>query len=489
MAIALSGGYTEKSALVSVVGQRQPPASGASPGAADDPAPITKTVSAKEIAGSERLATPADQARAYAAEPDFDAGLVRESFAHIAASPGPAMEYFYSHLFVRHPEMRSMFPESMRLHRERFFATLERIVWSIDNSDQLTAFLGQLGRDHRKYGVKDRHYEHVLSGLIDTVAHFCGHYWTQATAGAWEAALGQASSIMMAAARRDGALQPPWWIGEIVQHELRRPDLAVLTIRPDQPLRYSPGQYLTVQVPRWPRLWRNFSIANAPRENGLIDLHVRAVPGGMVSRSLVHHCAPGDTVLLGPARGEMTMPARSGRDVLCIAGGTGLAPIKAIIEGMAAAAPGGDGAAAAEARRIGLLFGARTEQDLYDLAALRELESACPALTVTPVVSDQPQFAGIRGTLPEAVARYASCQDKDIFVSGPAAMIRATVSALASRATANQIHCDPVETPLAGRPDDRMTGADTRPGNSRSAIAFHAMPSAAGVSRCVPKNA
>jgi NAD(P)H-flavin reductase/hemoglobin-like flavoprotein len=460
MAIALSGGYTEKSALSSVTGQGPPPAPGARTGAADDPAPATKKISAKTIAGAERLATPADEARAYAAEPDFDAGLVRESFAHIAASPGPAMEYFYSHLFVRNPEMRSMFPDSMRLHMEHFFTALERIVFSIDNPDQLTIFAGQLGRDHRKFGLKDRHFEPVLSVLIDTVAHFCGHYWTEATAGAWETALGHASSIMMAAARRDAALQPPWWIGEVVQHDLRRPDLAVLTIRPDQPLRYSAGQYLTVQVPRWPRLWRKFSIANAPRANGLIDLHVRAVPGGMVSGSLVHHCALGDTVLLGPARGEMSMPARTDRDLLCIAGGTGLAPIKAIIEGIVAGVTGGDGATQGVARKIGLLFGARTEKDLYDLTALRELESACPALTVTPVVSDQPKFAGVRGTLPEAVARYASCQGKDIFVSGPAAMIRATVSALAGRATAGQIHCDPLDQEAWLRPEPgRQPGA------------------------------
>jgi NAD(P)H-flavin reductase len=106
---------------------------------------------------------------------------------------------------------------------------------------------------------------------------------------------------------------------------------------------------------------------------------------------------------------------------------------------------GDDGPAAGDARKIGLLFGARTTQDLYDLTALRELESACPALTVTPVVSEQPQFGGVKGTLPEAMARYASCQGKDIFVSGPAPMIRATVSALAGRASAGQIHCDPFE--------------------------------------------
>jgi NAD(P)H-flavin reductase/hemoglobin-like flavoprotein len=397
---------------------------------------------ANEVSGSERLATAADEAEAYAAKPAFDTRLVRESFAHIAASPGPAMEYFFAHLFVRYPEMRSMFPHSMRDHTEYLFAALEHIVWNIDKPDQLTSFLVQLGRDHRKYGVRDRHYEPKVTALVDTFRHFCGHYWTDAVQRAWEAALHHVCAIMMAAARCDAAVAPPWWIGEIVRHDLRRPDLAVVTIRPDQPLRYAPGQYLAVQVPRCPRLWRNFSIANAPRDNGLIDLHVRAVPGGLVSGSLVHHCRPGDTLVLGPPRGEMTLRPQPRRDLLCVAGGTGLAPIKAIIEGVVAARTAGR-----PSGKIGLLFGARTETDLYDLAALRELESECPALTVTPVVSDQPQFRGVKGTLPEAVARYASCDGKDVFVSGPAAMVRATVSALSGRVGPDRIHCDPA-TPV-----------------------------------------
>ena len=90
---------------------------------------------------------------------------------------------------------------------------------------------------------------------------------------------------------------------------------------------------MPVQVPRWPRVWRPYSIANAPRADGLIHLHVRAVPGGMVSPDLVRHSTVGDTVLLGPASGGMTAPPPgSDGDLRCIAGGTGLAPIKAIVE-------------------------------------------------------------------------------------------------------------------------------------------------------------
>ena len=74
--------------------------------------------------------------------------------------------------------------------------------------------------------------------------------------------------------------------------ELRGPDIAVLTLQPEQPLNYLPGQHISVQTPHWPRLWRTYSIANAPRPDGLIRLHVRAVPGGLVSPVLVHQLRP-----------------------------------------------------------------------------------------------------------------------------------------------------------------------------------------------------
>jgi NAD(P)H-flavin reductase/hemoglobin-like flavoprotein len=367
----------------------------------------------------------------------FDARLIKGSFVHVAAHAGAAMEYFYSRLFVRYPEIRSMFPHAMREHMDRVFASLTRIVWSIDSPDSLASYLGELGRGHRKFGVKDRHYEPFLAVLLETVRHFNGHYWTDETQTAWEAALGHVSSAMRAAAKRDAEQQPPWWLGEVVQHDRRSRDLAILTIRPDQPLRYAPGQYVAVQVPRWPRVWRNFSIANAPRENGLIDLHVRAVPGGLVSGSLVHNTGLGDTVLLGQARGDMVASADAGRDLLCVAGGTGLAPLKAIIEAVIAADRPG------RRRKITLFFGARTEEGLYDLADLRVLEWIYPALTVTPVVSDEPEYDGIKGMLPEIAARHACLEGAEILISGPDRMVARTVALLASRVQPGQIRHDP----------------------------------------------
>ncbi len=164
-----------------------------------------------------------------------------------------------------------------------------------------------------------------------------------------------------------------------MQHDQRTQTVAVLTIRPDRPLSYQPGQYVSVQVPKWPRVWRKYSIANAPRENSLIDLHVRAVPGGMVSTALVSHSGAGDTVTLSAARGDLRGPADADRDLVCVAGGTGLAPLKAIVESIVG------GARQGKRRSITLYVGARRGGDLYHMRDLATLRLAYRALTLVPV--------------------------------------------------------------------------------------------------------
>ena len=189
---------------------------------------------------------------------------------------------------------------------------------------------------------------------------------------------------MIEAAKSDAAQAPAWWIATVTGMELRRPDIAVLTLQPEQPLNYLPGQHISVQTPHWPRLWRTYSIANAPRPDGLLQLHVRAVSGGLVSPVLVHQVQAGDPLVLGAPAGVMIANTQADRDVLCLAGGTGLAPIKAVIEALISAPDPG------RHREIVLYYGARRHQDLYDLPALQEMELVYPWLQVIPAVSDEP---------------------------------------------------------------------------------------------------
>ena len=338
-----------------------------------------------------------------------------------------AMTYFYGQLFAMDSEIRAMFPAAMDVQRGRFFHALLRIARDQDDPAILVPYLEQLGRAHRKFAVRERHYGMFRRALLATLHRFAAPGWDDTTQRAWERAFDHAVDVMIDAAQRDAEDTPAWWIGTVTASELRGPDIAVLTVAPEQPLSYRPGQYVSVQTPHWPRLWRRYSIANAPQPDGTLRLHVRAIAGGLVSPALVHHVRPGDPLVLGAPEGTMTANTDSPRDVLCLAGGTGLAPLKAIVEAVIhAPAPG-------RRREVVLYVGARRHQDLYDLAELQQMELAYPWLQVIPAVSDEPTGEDVmHGTVPELAAK-ATWVDRDIYISGPDAMIIKTAQVLRER--------------------------------------------------------
>ncbi|WP_240809946.1 globin domain-containing protein [Actinomadura sp. WMMA1423] len=335
------------------------------------------------------------------------------------------MSYFYGRLFAARPRLRALFPPAMGGQHDRFFHALGRIVWSQDNPEELARHLEGLGRGHRKYGVLREHYPAVEDALIATLRAFAADVWTAGAEAACRAAYRSAAEAMAGAAERDAADAPPWWVAEVVRHDRRAFDLAVITLRPERPLPFTPGQHVSVQSARWPRVWRTYSIANAPRRDGTVSLHVRALPAGWVSGALVRHTGPGDSVLLGPPEGTMTLDPDSGRPLLLVGGGTGLAPMKALAEQAATSAPDRD---------VLLVVAARTEDDLYDLPELRMLEYAHPRLHVVPVVSRDPAPGTVGGRVPEVLPRLLDDLDgasgHEAYVAGPAPLVRGTVSAL-----------------------------------------------------------
>jgi NAD(P)H-flavin reductase len=122
--------------------------------------------------------------------------------------------------------------------------------------------------------------------------------------------------------------------------------------------------------------------------------------------------------------------------MLCVAGGTGLAPIKALIEQALAKPPG------SRPRKITLFFGTRQHFDLYDLEDLQLLESACPWLRVIPVLSDEPGYNGLSGMLPDVVGRSGLFENTEAYICGPAPMVTQTAALLAASIPASQLHHD-----------------------------------------------
>ncbi|MGO9217575.1 MAG: globin domain-containing protein [Streptosporangiaceae bacterium] len=380
---------------------------------------------------------------------------ITHTFSLVSRAGDGAVAYFYGRLFAENPELRPMFPAAMDAQRDRLFRALARIVHSLSTPEQMEPYLSQLGLDHRKYGVLTEHYPAVGQALLATLRRFSGDAWTPGAEAAWAGAYERATQLMTAAADKSAEHSPPWWPAEVVGHELRTPTLAVLTLRPEEPFPYLAGQYLSIQSAHWHRVWRPFSVANAPRADGLLTFHVRAVPGGWVSSALVHHTRVGDQVNLGPPQGSMTLAAGSGGGMFCVAGGSGLAPLKALVEqAIADSQPG-------RRRRIRLIVGARRESELYDLPDLWRLESYYPWLRISTAVSDDPDYTGVKGMLSDIIARQLPQKDDNVYISGPSPMVTKCTQVLRAKGPGNwRIHADPVDPPneLAARALDDSIG-------------------------------
>jgi NAD(P)H-flavin reductase/hemoglobin-like flavoprotein len=348
---------------------------------------------------------------------------LKESFARVAAYGDEVALFFYSHLFLSHPELRDMFPVSMVDQRDRLLNALGRIVADVSNHEALVPYLAGLGRDHRKFGTVAQHYPVVGASLLATLAHFNGMAWTGELARDWTEAYTVIAQVMTEAATDDETRNPPWWGATVVGHERRTTDIAVLRVAPDTPLRYVPGQSVAVESEARPRLWRFYSMANASRQDGSIDFHVRVIDGGPVSGALARSVGVGSRLRLGAPVGALRLDMASRREVVLAAGSTGLAPLKAIIE---------HAAGLAEPPRMHLVFGARTPTELYDLTDLEKMAAQWSWLTVTPTVSAEPDYRWETGTVADVISRRVALTDRDAYVCGSSAMVTATVNRLRS---------------------------------------------------------
>ncbi|MCW2506048.1 MAG: putative oxidoreductase [Actinomycetia bacterium] len=347
-----------------------------------------------------------------------DMQLLKENLAVVEPVQDKAVGYFYATLFRRNPEVRSMFPLVMDVQRDRLFRALTSAVQGMDRPESLVPMLRQLARDHRKFGVRPEHYEVVGRALIGAVRQYSYGDWSEEIEAAWWRAFTMIARTMIDAAA-EVEHEPATWQAEIVSHQRRTLDIAVLRLRPDAPYPFEAGQYTTVESPWLPRVWRSYSMANAPRPGNEIELHVRRIGAGWVSGALLRKHQAGDVLRLGPPRGDTVLDRDSPRDLLCVAGSTGLAPMKAIIE---------DLGRSNTTRRAHLFFGARLEEDLYDLDGLDDLAARHPWLTVIPTVSHDPGYPGEQGNAAEVAARRGAWQHHDVYVSGSPAMITAATA-------------------------------------------------------------
>jgi len=258
-----------------------------------------------------------------------DQSTLEEFVAFIAPDAEAVVMSFYDELFTRVPGVRKLFPADLTVQRDRLLAALLALVAGGARPSALAVELEQLGRDHRKYGVRTAQYQAVGQALLAALARHGGRHWTPAVERAWAARYSAAATVMRQAADQDQD-RPPFWYGTVVGREVHGWDVAILRVRPHQPYPYVAGQYATLESPRLPRVWRPYSMATAPIADQALEFHVRAAGRGGLSDALAAS-EPGDVVRIGPPQGSVTLNRIEERPLLFVAGGTGWSTVKALL--------------------------------------------------------------------------------------------------------------------------------------------------------------
>ncbi|MFD3947796.1 globin domain-containing protein [Streptomyces sp. NPDC058579] len=373
----------------------------------------------------------------------MDAQLLRSTFAVVERRAEHAVAFFYSHLFWHNPGVRELFPEDLRAQRDRLFAALTHVVTRLEDPG-LAEYLAQLGRDHRKFLASPALYAAVGTSLTAAFAHAAGAAWSIEAEKAWSEAYGNVAELMMRGAEQAEAEgEPAWWDAVVVRHERLDEDLAVLTLKPRRPFAYRPGQYVGVSSLRVPRVWRTYSLANAVRADGTVDLHVSRIPGGAMSTALVEAVREGEPLRLSAPGGALTARTAPGVPRAYIAAGTGWAPVKALLEEVAAGPEGVEGRLFLVARAKGYLYGKG------DAERLRE---RIPGLKVTYIASapERPREQATERLL-RALYACGNWAAHDVYVAGPPELLEETLPAL-NDLGASRIHHDRLPVPGESRP-------------------------------------
>jgi len=235
-------------------------------------------------------------------------------------------------------------------------------------------------------------------------------------------------------------VQPPRRLDGIVTHlEDLTHDIKLMRITPEDgaPLLFTAGQYAQLGFNGVPA--RSYSMANWHGDDGL-EFHIRRVPGGATSEHVHSALKTGDKTTLEIPLGSSSLRRQHSGPVLCIAGGSGLAPIKSIVE---------TALAYGMKQPIHLYFGVRAERDLYLVEHFQALAKRHPNLTFAPVLSEAQSAQYRSGFVTQVVAEDLSDLDGwKAYVAGPPPMVDAAMEVAFARGLRSEdMHADVFFTP------------------------------------------
>lgn len=187
----------------------------------------------------------------------------------------------------------------------------------------------------------------------------------------------------------------------------------VLRLPPTTDFSFLPGQYIDVIGPGGVR--RSYSLANASIADKQLELHIRAVEGGSMSQYWFDQAKVNDLLRLNGPLGTFFLRDVAGLDLVFLATGTGIAPVKAMLESIR------DIASAHAPRTVTVLWGGRTSQDMYF-----DVPSIAGDFSFIPVLSRADElWSGVRGYVQQALLSVLpDLRQASVYACGSDAMIR-----------------------------------------------------------------
>ncbi|MFN3886546.1 MAG: 2Fe-2S iron-sulfur cluster-binding protein [Aquabacterium sp.] len=224
--------------------------------------------------------------------------------------------------------------------------------------------------------------------------------------------------------------------GRILVQEHLTHDIVQLRVQLDEALAYKAGQFADLTLEGLPGVARSYSFATPVQPDAQVSFFVRLVPGGQFSTRVHSHELAGQRITVqGPAGDFWLRPGTA--PLLLLAGGSGLAPILAMLT---------DARSQGVNRPVTLLFGARQQRDLYAMQAIEALARDWPAdFRFLPVLSDEPPhstWAGARGLVTDVMDNLVA-PNAHAYLCGPPPMVDAARALLQRHGlAAADIHAD-----------------------------------------------
>ena len=195
--------------------------------------------------------------------------------------------------------------------------------------------------------------------------------------------------------------------------------------------RFKPGQYVQLKAPLYEgndeEVYRAYSIASSPTEQGYFDLIIGYVSEGIATTYVHHHLEVGSKVLINGPFGEFYYQDND-REMIMVAVGTGVAPILSILNYMKTRDI---------KRKARFFFGAKTTTDLFMLDYFKELEETLFDFKFIPTLSrvaDGEAWTGEKGRVNTAIEKLIeSCENNEAYLCGNAPMIDSVVSSLTAK--------------------------------------------------------